>query len=125
MPSRQVTIGMMRNRSFRAIDTGSLSSIDTADAAAKADRLRPSIGGPAPSAGMEVPDTLRFLRFPPTALIGRHQAMQPRGEGGLLQLENDIGTRPAHHRRRTRSIFDENQVGWELVLSRRASLANV
>ena len=22
-----------------------------------------------------VPDTLRFLRFPPTALVGRHQAL--------------------------------------------------
>ena len=25
--------------------------------------------------GGEVPDTLRFLRFPPTALVGRHQAL--------------------------------------------------
>ena len=23
----------------------------------------------------KIPDTVRFLRFPPTALIGRHQAM--------------------------------------------------
>lgn len=67
-----------------------------------------------------VPDTIRFLRFPPTALIGRHQAL-----GQELKLDycrdNDIGTA----RRITGGgaiYLDPGQLGWELVFSR-ANLA--
>ena len=51
---------------FRVIDTGVLEG-----------RLNIAIGQAiveAHRAG-SVPDTLRFLRFPPTALVGRHQAL--------------------------------------------------
>ena len=63
-----------------------------------------------------VPDTIRFLRFPPTALIGRHQALSRE-----LRLDycraNDIGI----VRRITGGgaiYFDEGQLGWELVFGR-------
>ena len=63
-----------------------------------------------------VPDTLRFLRFPPTALVGRHQAL-----GQEINLdyckENDIGV----VRRITGggAIFlDPGQLGWELAIKR-------
>jgi lipoate-protein ligase A len=63
-----------------------------------------------------VPDTLRFLRFPPTALVGRHQAL---GQEINLSFcrENDIGV----VRRITGggAIFlDPGQLGWELVIKR-------
>lgn len=64
-----------------------------------------------------MPDTVRFLRFPPTALVGRHQAI-----GHELKLDhvrtNGIGI----VRRITGGgaiYLDPNQVGWELVLSRK------
>ena len=64
-----------------------------------------------------VPDTLRFLRFPPTALVGRHQAL-----GQEIDLQycsaNDIGV----VRRITGggAIFlDPGQLGWELALDRK------
>jgi lipoate-protein ligase A len=67
-----------------------------------------------------VPDTIRFLRFPPTALIGRHQALARE-----LKLDycraNGVGTA----RRITGGgaiYLDPGQLGWELVFSR-ASLA--
>jgi len=63
-----------------------------------------------------IPDTLRFLRFPPTALLGRHQAL-----GQEIDLDycaqNDI----AVARRITGggAIFlDPGQLGWELALKR-------
>lgn len=63
------------------------------------------------------PDTVRFLRFPPTALVGRHQATSHE-----LMLDhihaNDIGV----VRRMTGGgaiYLDERQVGWEIVLSRK------
>jgi lipoate-protein ligase A len=63
-----------------------------------------------------VPDTLRFLRFPPTALVGRHQALGQ--EINLAYcLENDIGV----VRRITGggAIFlDPGQLGWELAIKR-------
>ena len=74
-----------------------------------------------------VPDTLRFLRFPPTALVGRHQAL---GQEINLDFcrENDIGV----VRRITGggAIFlDPGQLGWELAIKRSAlginSLADV
>ena len=74
-----------------------------------------------------VPDTLRFLRFPPTALVGRHQVL---GQEINLDFcrENDIGV----VRRITGggAIFlDPGQLGWELAIKRSAlgthSLADV
>jgi lipoate-protein ligase A len=66
-----------------------------------------------------VPDSIRFLRFPPTALIGRHQA---------LSLEVRLDHCRAHGIGVARRItgggaiyFDEGQLGWELVF-RRATL---
>jgi lipoate-protein ligase A len=62
------------------------------------------------------PDTLRFLRFPPTALVGRHQAL-----GQEIDLDychdNDIGIA----RRITGGgaiYLDPGQLGWEIVISR-------
>jgi len=67
-----------------------------------------------------VPDTVRFLRFPPTALIGRHQA---------LSREIDLDYCRAHGIGVVRRItgggaiyFDQGQLGWELVF-RRGTLA--
>ncbi len=64
----------------------------------------------------EVPDTIRFLRFPPTALIGRHQA---------LSQELKLDYCAANNIRTVRRItgggplyFDEGQLGWELVFHR-------
>lgn len=63
-----------------------------------------------------IPDTLRFLRFRPTALVGRHQSLRRE-----LRLDyckaNGIGLA----RRITGGgaiYFDEGQLGWELVFSR-------
>ena len=65
----------------------------------------------------KVPDTLRFLRFPPTALVGRHQAIRREVKVDHCNA-NGIGLA----RRITGGgaiYLDENQVGWELVLSRK------
>lgn len=63
------------------------------------------------------PDTVRFMGFPPTVLIGRHQAL--RHEVRLDHCRaNGIGL----VRRITGGgaiYLDQGQVGWELVLSRR------
>ena len=63
-----------------------------------------------------IPDTIRFLRFPPTALIGRHQA---------LSREVKLDYCRSHHVGVVRRItgggaiyFDEGQLGWELVFHR-------
>ena len=63
-----------------------------------------------------IPDTIRFLRFPPTALVGRHQAISREVRVEHCRT-NGIGI--------TRRItgggaiyFDEGQLGWELVFSR-------
>jgi len=63
-----------------------------------------------------IPDTIRFLRFPPTALIGRHQA---------LSREVKLDHCRAHGIGVVRRItgggalyFDEGQLGWELVFDR-------
>lgn len=63
-----------------------------------------------------IPDTIRFLRFPPTALVGRHQA---------LAREVNLDYCRAHGIGVARRItgggaiyFDEGQLGWELVLHR-------
>ena len=65
-----------------------------------------------------IPDTLRFIRFPPTALIGRHQA---------LNQEIDTAYCRSHGIGIVRRItgggaiyLDEGQLGWGLVFHRRA-----
>lgn len=63
-----------------------------------------------------VPDTVRFMRFPPTVLIGRHQVLADevhvercRAEGvGLVRRVSGGGA----------IYLDEGQVGWELVFAR-------
>lgn len=63
-----------------------------------------------------IPDTIRFLRFPPTALIGRHQALSREVKLDYCRTHG-IGV----VRRITGGgaiYFDEGQLGWELVFSR-------
>jgi lipoate-protein ligase A len=63
-----------------------------------------------------VPDTLRFLRFPPTVLVGRHQAL---GQEINLQYcrENEIGV--ARRITGGGAIFMEpGLLGWELAIHR-------
>ena len=63
-----------------------------------------------------VPDTIRFLRFPPTALIGRHQDLSREIDTAFC-AQNDIGI----VRRITGGgaiYLDEGQLGWELVFHR-------
>jgi lipoate-protein ligase A len=64
-----------------------------------------------------IPDTIRFLRFPPTALIGRHQALsseikldycRARGIGVVRRITGGGAI-----------YFDEGQLGWELVFDRK------
>jgi lipoate-protein ligase A len=64
----------------------------------------------------EIPDTIRFLRFPPSALIGRHQALSREVKLDYCR-RHGIGTA----RRITGGgalYFDEGQLGWELVFHR-------
>ena len=64
----------------------------------------------------KVPDTLRFLRFPPTVLVGLHQSIRRevrldrcRAAGvGLVRRVSGGGA----------IYLDEGQVGWELVFAR-------
>ncbi|NNC76660.1 MAG: lipoate--protein ligase family protein [Woeseiaceae bacterium] len=63
-----------------------------------------------------VPDTIRFLSFPPTALIGRHQDLSAEVDLDYCRA-NNIGT----VRRITGGgaiYLDEGQIGWELVFHR-------
>ncbi len=64
-----------------------------------------------------VPDTVRFLRFEPSALVGRHQAVRHEVKVDYCRA-NGIGI----VRRITGGgaiYLDPSQVGWELVLSRK------
>lgn len=64
----------------------------------------------------KVPDTIRFMRFPPTALIGRHQDLSREIDVDYCAA-NGIGT----VRRVTGGgaiYLDEGQLGWELVFHR-------
>ncbi|MGE5639013.1 MAG: biotin/lipoate A/B protein ligase family protein [Clostridia bacterium] len=64
-----------------------------------------------------IPDTIRFLRFPPTALVGRHQALSRE-----VKLEHCRAKGIGVVRRITGGgaiYFDEGQLGWELVFDRR------
>jgi lipoate-protein ligase A len=63
-----------------------------------------------------IPDSIRFLRFPPTALVGRHQS---------LSREINLDYCRAHGIGIARRItgggaiyFDEGQLGWNLVMHR-------
>lgn len=63
-----------------------------------------------------IPDTIRFLRFPPTALIGRHQVLSHEVRVAWCR-ENGVGI----VRRITGGgaiWFDEGQLGWSLVFGR-------
>jgi len=63
-----------------------------------------------------IPDTIRFLRFPPTALVGRHQDLSRE-----LKLDHCRANNIGVARRITGGgaiYFDEGQLGWELVLHR-------
>lgn len=94
--------------SFRVLDTGVVEG-----------RLNIAIGQAMVEAHREgrVPDTLRFLRFPPTALVGRHQAL---GQEINLEYcsENDIGV--ARRITGGGAIFMEpGLLGWELAFHRK------
>lgn len=65
----------------------------------------------------EIPSTLRFLRFAPSALLGYHQSA-----GQELNLEYCKAHNIVIQRRITGGgaiYFDERQLGWELYLHRR------
>jgi lipoate-protein ligase A len=63
-----------------------------------------------------IPDTIRFLRFPPTALIGRHQALSHEVR---LDYCRSHGVGVARRITGGGAIyFDEGQLGWELVFDR-------
>jgi lipoate-protein ligase A len=65
-----------------------------------------------------VADTIRFLRFPPTALIGRHQDLSREIDLDYCKT-NGVGT----VRRITGGgaiYLDEGQLGWELVFNRKS-----
>ena len=64
----------------------------------------------------QVPDTIRFMRFPPTALIGRHQDLSREidldacAEDGVGIVRRVTGGGAIY--------LDEGQLGWELVFHR-------
>jgi len=65
----------------------------------------------------EIPSTLRFLRFAPSALLGYHQSAEQE-----LNLDYCRANKIAVQRRITGGgaiYFDETQIGWELCLSKR------
>lgn len=65
----------------------------------------------------EIPSTLRFLRFTPSALLGYHQSAEQE-----LNLDYCRENGVAVQRRITGGgaiYFDETQIGWELYLHRR------
>jgi lipoate-protein ligase A len=65
-----------------------------------------------------IPDTFRFMRFPPTALVGRHQALSQEVDVPYCR-EHGIGI----VRRITGGgaiYLDEGQLGWGLIFRRNA-----
>jgi lipoate-protein ligase A len=75
----------------------------------------------------EIPDTIRFIRFPSTVLIGRHQAL-----GHEVDTEYCAARNVGIARRITGGgaiYFDPDQLGWALVFNRAtlgiASLADL
>lgn len=98
---------MSTNRNFRLIDSGVREGrLQIAYDAALTELHSQDLA----------PDTVLFMRFPPTVLIGRHQIMQSevhvercRQEGvGLVRRVSGGGA----------IYLDEGQVGWELVFRR-------
>ena len=94
-------------REFRLIDTGLRSGRENIafDQAMIDGRLSD-----------DIPDTIRFLQFPPTALVGLHQDLRREIKLDYC-LKNGIGVA----RRITGGgaiYFDEGQMGWELVFKR-------
>lgn len=72
----------------------------------------------------KIPDTLRFLQFPPSVLVGRHQAI-----GHELHLDACRAAGVGIGRRITGGgalFLDEGQFGWELIFSKATlNLANL
>ena len=103
--ARSLTISMAKT--FRVIDTGIRDGrAQIAFDQALIDAHRDGI----------IPDTIRFLQFPPTALIGRHQALSQE-----LKLDHCKANNIRTVRRITGGgalYFDEGQLGWELVFHR-------
>ena len=99
---------MTENNTFRVLDTGVLEG-----------RLNIAIGQAiveARQAG-QVPDTLRFLRFPPTALVGRHQAL---GQEIDLEYCREHGIGVVRRITGGGAIFMEpGLLGWELAFDRK------
>jgi len=99
---------MTESKTFRVLDTGVLEG-----------RLNIAIGQAiieARQAG-RVPDTLRFLRFPPTALVGRHQAL---GQEVDLDYCRAHGIGVARRITGGGAIFMEpGLLGWELAIDRK------
>jgi len=92
---------------FRVLDTGVLEG-----------RLNIAIGQAIVEARQtdKVPDTLRFLRFPPTVLVGRHQALGQEINLHYCQ-KNEIGV--ARRITGGGAIFMEpGLLGWELAFHR-------
>jgi len=100
---------MTASKTFRVIDTGVLEG-----------RLNIAIGQAIVEARQSgaVPDTLRFLRFPPTALVGRHQAL---GQEIDLDYCSEHGIGVARRITGGGAIFMEpGLLGWELAFDRRS-----
>jgi lipoate-protein ligase A len=65
-----------------------------------------------------IPDTVRFIHFPPTALVGRHQVLGRELDLGYCERE---GIRVARRITGGGAIYmDEGQLGWALVFHRRS-----
>jgi len=99
---------MNETRTFRVIDTGVLEG-----------RLNIAIGQAVVEARQAgtVPDTLRFLRFPPTALVGRHQAL---GQEIDLAYCREHGIGVVRRITGGGAIFMEpGLLGWELAFDRK------
>lgn len=65
----------------------------------------------------KTPDTIRFLRFKPSALVGRHQALS---QEVMVDHCRKVGVGLVRRITGGGAIYlDEGQVGWEVVLSRK------
>lgn len=98
---------MTQEKRLRVLDTGVMEG-----------RLNIAIGQAIVEARQQerVPDTLRFLRFPPTALVGRHQAL---GQEIDLEYCRDNGIGVARRITGGGAIFMEpGLLGWELAFHR-------
>jgi lipoate-protein ligase A len=97
----------MPDKTFRIIDTGVREG--RANIAFDAALIEEREAG-------SVPDTVRFLRFPPTALIGRHQDLSREVD---LDYCADTGVGVVRRITGGGAIYlDEGQLGWELVFHR-------